>query len=256
MTVDTESFAPFEAHHLPDGSVIFYRDSDHSYFGEVHMPKDCWTGVQATRLTSVTTAIKPLDYEADGLMRWAVRQATQGLDWAEVREARAESGIRVHKHALHALATGQALPNFDALTEEERGYALGVLAFWHKHEPVPKLSEQVVYSARHRVVGRLDLIAEIDGRRVMVDAKTKSGASQFVPAKHHGQLALYDLCADECGVGATDEQYILMVWGDGSYELVACQATREEAVAAIAVYRAANRINGACRNDRAVSNGA
>jgi hypothetical protein len=220
------------------------------------MPQNDWVGVQSERLTSVTTAIKPMDYEADGLMRWAVRQAHAGLDWADVREERAKEGTKVHKHALYALATGRPVPDFDQLTEDEQGYARGVLAFWHEHEPATELSEQVVYSPPDRVVGRLDLIAWMGAtpKRVMVDAKTKTSTSTYVSAKHHGQLALYDHCAQACGVGATDEQYVLNVWPDGSYELVRCQATAEDALAALTVYRAAARINGACKRERATLN--
>lgn len=241
MTVDLETFAPFECHELPDGSMIWFRNSDHSYWGSVHMPKDQWVGVQSTRLTSVTTAIRPLDHEPDSLIRWAVRQCEAGLDWAQVRDARAKAGTNVHKHALHALATGKPLPDFDALTEEERGYALGVLAFWHEHEPVTEYAEQVVYSAEHRVVGRLDLIADIGGRRVMVDAKTSE--TGFVPVKHHAQGPLYDVCARECGIGGTDAQFILMVYPDGRYELIESLGTHEGALCALATYREAQRIS-------------
>lgn len=244
--LDVDTFAPWERHTLPNGSIVYYRDPDHVYATEIHEVQGKWSYVQGSRLTSVTTAIKPLDYDPDGLIRWAVRQSEQGLDWAQVRKSRAASGTHVHMHALHALAlghltTGQALPNFDALTEEERGYALGVLAFWHEHEPVTEYSEQVVYSAKHRVVGRLDLIAEIGGRRVMVDAKTT--ASGFIPVKHHAQGPLYDVCARECGVGGTDAQFILMVFPDGRYELIESLGTHEGALCALATYREAQRIS-------------
>lgn len=252
MTVDRETYAPFEATTLPDGSVIFYRDSDHAYYGEIHRPKGEWCGVQATRLVSVTTAVKPMDFQPDGLMRWAVRLAGQGIDYRTAREDRATEGTNVHKHALHALATGRSLPDFAALTDEERGYALGVQAFWHEHEPVTWFSEQIVYSRTHRVVGRADLFAAVgppfDQKFVLIDAKTS--ASSFIPVKHHAQLALYDLCAAECGVGGTDEQWILVVRPDGSYELVMCQATHEDALAALRVYRAASRISSAMAKQR------
>lgn len=241
--LDVDTFAPWERHTLPNGSIVYYRDSDHVYATEIREVQGKWSYVQASRLTSVTTAIRPLDHEPDSLIRWAVRQSEAGLDWAQVRQERARAGTNVHKHALHALATGQALPNFDVLTEEERGYALGVLAFWHKYEPVPELSEQVVYSAEHRVVGRLDLIARIDGRRVMVDAKTTE--SGFIPVKHHAQGPLYDLCAEECGIGGTDEQYILMVYPDPDREpdLIPSLGTHEGALCALATYREAQRIS-------------
>lgn len=252
MNVDLEAFAPWEAHELPDGSTIFYRDSDHCYVTEIHRPKNDWIGVKGTRLTSVTTAVRPMDFNPDALLRWAVGLANQGIDWQQERDSRAKSGTAVHKYALHALATGRLLPDFDALTDEERGYALGVQAFWHEHEPTAEFSEQIVYSRTHRVVGRADLFAYVgpawDQKRVLIDAKTS--ASAFIPAKHHGQLALYDLCAAECGVGGTDEQWILVVRPDGSYELVVCQATHEDALAALQVYRAASRIGSAMAKQR------
>jgi hypothetical protein len=241
VNLDVDTFAPWERHTLPNGSIVYYRDSDHAYSTEIHKTGGKWSYVQGSRLTSVTTAIKPLDFEPDGLMRWAVRQFAEGRGWEAVREARAESGTKVHKHALYALASGKPLPDFDALTEEERGYALGVLAFWHEHEPVTEYAEQVVYSAKYRVVGRLDLIAEIDGRRVMVDAKTS--ASGFIPVKHHAQGPLYDVCARECGVGPTDAQFILMVFPDGRYELIESLGTHEGALCALATYREAQRIS-------------
>lgn len=243
VNLDVDTFAPWERWTMPNGSIVYYRDTDHCYATEIRETNGKWSYVQGSRLTSVTTAIRPLDHNPDPLIRWAVRQSEAGLDWQQVGQERATAGTNVHKLALHELALGNPLPDFDALTEEERGYALGVLAFWHEHEPVTEYSEQVVYSAEHRVVGRLDLIAEIGGRRVMVDAKTT--ASGFIPVKHHAQGPLYDLCAEECGIGGTEEQYILMVYPDPDREpdLIPSLGTHEGALCALATYREAQRIS-------------
>lgn len=286
MSRDLIIAAGFEIHDMPNGSAVYYRDSDHSYWGAVNVNGPKVTGVAAQRLIGVTTGIAPLDFRPDNLMRWACQRECDGvavlaadalsqehiadmrasLAWlqtgetvrnaladarllhTDTRDDAASRGTNIHKHALHALATGQAVPAFPQMTEEEQGYALGVMAFWHDHEPDPLLSEQIVFSATHRVAGRPDLIATIGGKRVLVDAKTST--SSFIPAKHHAQLAMYDLCAEECGVGGTDEGWILMVKADGTYEVVIGEATREDALAALTVYRAAGRITGACNRAR------
>jgi PD-(D/E)XK nuclease superfamily len=284
--VDAETYAPFEVHEMPNGAEVFYRSSDHSYWAEIQHKAGRWTGIQAQRLTGVTTGIAPLDFKPDNLMRWACRQECEGVAWlaadglsaeepddmraalawlqsgdavrgaladarllhTDKRDDAAGRGTNIHKHALHALASGRPVPLFDAMTEEERGYALGIVAAWHELEPKPLLSERVVFSAEHRIAGRPDLVAMVGDKRTLWDAKTST--SSFIPAKHHAQLALYDLCLEECGYGATDEQAILMVRPDGTYELVPCEATREDAIAALKVYRAAARINSACAKRR------
>jgi hypothetical protein len=275
MLLDHEGF---ECHVMPDETAVFYRDPDHSYWRDVKAKPDGSVS-GAGRLTGVSTVVKPLDFNPDGLLGWAARLTCEGvaqlaadgregedpddirtalawldsgesingalkaanLTWADLRDQAATRGTNVHLLALHALARGAAVPDFDALTEEEQGYARGVLAFWHEHEPEPFQSEQVVWSATHGVAGRLDLRCGLDADLVLLDAKTAT--SDFVPAKHHGQLAGYELLAVECGFCPTDRQVMLRVDADGGYELIDSTAGPEDFLAALTVYRASARIS-------------
>lgn len=278
----------FERHELPDGSVVFYRDSDHSYWRDIKPNGDRWSGTG--RLTGVSTVVAPLDFRPDNLMKWAAKLNGQGvailakvgldcidlddmrssLSWLEsadsiwqalvesgltfeqLRDDAATRGTNVHKHALHALATGAPVPAFDRLTEEEAGYARGVMAFWHECEPEPLQAEQVVFSDRLGVAGRFDLRARLTGvyngqsflgATCLIDAKT----SGYIAAKQHGQLAGYDLLAQECGIGASDRLLILQVTPEGGYELIDAAATGDDFEDALRVYRASGRISKVAR---------
>lgn len=280
---DPEMYGDLEHHVMPSGAEVFYRDSDHSYWAGAKQNGDGkWCGVD--RLTGVSTVVAPLDFRPDSLMRWAANQnghgvsllAASGLDlddaddmrtalrwlesansiWAALEEAhllysdrtadKAKVGTNVHKHALHALASGWPLPDFAAMTEEEHGYAMGVVGFFMDHEPETLQAEQVVVSAALGVAGRFDLRARMGGETWLVDAKT----SGFISAKAHAQIAGYDQLAFDSGFGETDRHGILQVGPDGSYELIEGQATADEFVAALRVYRASARIAKASRKAR------
>lgn len=294
---------------LPNGAAVFYRDSDHSYWRDVKFAKGKWSGTG--RLTGVSTVVSPLDFRPDNLMRYAARRngdgisalAAEGLSledpddiraalgwlqtgdsiWAALADARllysdhtddrAREGTNVHELALHALAQGQAVPQLRALTEEEKGFARGVMGFWHEQEPDVLQAEQVVFSETHGVAGRFDLRAKLHGEACvwtgeryewtrlagavcLVDAKT----SAFIPNKHPAQLAGYNLLAEESGFGASERQFVLQLVPDGGYRLVETRATARHFVNALTVYRDAaeiartlNHVRKAATEPRAVA---
>jgi hypothetical protein len=267
---------PMEVHTMPDETEVWYRESDHSYWRSRKIKPDGTEGGTG-RLVGVSTVVAPLDFRPDGLLSWAARLTCEGvaslsragdappawlesgesingalmvanLTWQHLRDQAATRGTNVHLRDLHALARGAAVPDFAALTEEEQGYARGVLAFWHEHEPYPFESEQVVWSATHGVAGRFDLRCLLDGEVVLLDAKTAN--SSFVPAKHHGQLAGYELLARECGIGPSARQVMLRVDAEGGYELIDSTAGPEDFLAALTVYRASARIARECKTAR------
>lgn len=279
MTEPIPITGPFEKHVFPNGTHCFYRDDTHAYYRDITIKKTEVSG--RGRLTGVSTTVAPFDWNPTNLMRWAARLNGEGvailaaeglslddaddmraaLRWLEsgesiwqalsegsllytqARDDAARRGTAVHKHALQALAEGRPVPDFDMLTEEEAGYARGVMAFWHEREPVTILSEQVVCDGALGVAGRLDLVATIDGKRVLVDCKT----SGFVPVKHHTQLAGYDHCLTACGFDGCEGHLILQVGPDGSYDLVPGVASPEDFLAAVDVYRRAAAIQRASR---------
>lgn len=265
---------------FPDGSAVFYVDETHAYY---RCKPD---GSRGKRLTGVTTAIKPLDFRPDNLMRWAANLNCDGvaelasavlsstdpdtlpdalawletgdgvraaleeseLTWQHLRDRAATRGTNVHARALGALAEGKAVPDLDDLTDEERGYAQGVVKFWLDHDPEPTHVEQVVFSDSLGIAGRFDLRAKLSTRKgiCLIDAKT----SRFISDGAHAQVALYDHLARECGIGGTDHQLILRLAADGSYELIECQADHEDALLAVDLYRRAARIGREARKAR------
>jgi hypothetical protein len=282
-------FGPFDRYELPNGTEVFFRAQDHAYYGQIQSKAGKWTGIQSARYSGVTTVVKPLDFNPDRLLNWAARLNGEGIAvlaadglslddpddmrnalswletgdgiWSALEEARllfsdkrddkARVGTNVHKHALHALATGKSVPDFSRMTEEEKGYARGVMGFWHENEPEPLASEFVVCSHELQVAGTPDLrctlgAGEYAGSLCLVDAKT----SGWIPAKHHGQLAGYEELSVESGWYPTEHQLILQVDATGGYELIRSTATREDFRAAVVVYRASNRILSECNKAR------
>ena len=202
--------ADFEQHVVPSGAVCYYRDADHTYWRGIEPkkkrdPEGEWKG--CGRLTGVSTASSPFDFNPDNLMRWAARTngigvaqlvnmileagegvesfewlrtaesiwttlTEQGLTYADVRDARAEEGTNVHKHALYALATGKPVPDYHELTDAEQGYGSGVAAFWLEHFPEPLDAEgafavQVSLAPRQPSVFRVEGIQKDGGALAM-----------------------------------------------------------------------------------------
>ena len=262
----------FEVHTLPSGETLAYRDRDHSYWKElVEKPN----GEQAGkgRLTGVSTVVGPMDWQSDNLMGWAARLDREGvaalaadsfsssdalaslgwlasgesigialdgaeLSWRQTRDKAATRGTAVHTHALNALASGEPVPAFEQMTGEERGYAEGVTAFWLDHNPKVIAAEAVVADLELGVAGRFDLLAEIDGRIVVLDAKT----SKYLSAKFVAQIAGYALLLERSGYQKPEAGAVLQVREDGSYSLIEMEIVEDDFTMALAVYRRAAEI--------------
>ena len=269
----TDTLTTFEHHILPNGDVVYYRDKDHAYFREIAHQKNHEI-VGRGRLTGVSTVVKPYDGSPDGLLGWAAKLTCngiaalasmetddhgwvgewvlnpemitlalekEGLTWKQQRDAAATRGTNVHKHALHALAMGD-VPAYHLMTDEEKGYAKGVVNWWLEHNPDPlhkhdgdAMAECVVADLELGVAGRFDLIADIGGRITLVDCKT----SGFLGPAMGVQLAGYASLGETCGYPPVDDMLILQVGEDGSYDPVPIEATEEDFLAAVDVYRRA-----------------
>lgn len=229
-------------------------------------------GVGIAQLVADTIAgLDPqlLSYDVATAFAWCDNERTiwQALEeaeltYADLKDRRAEEGTNVHKHALHALASGKPVPDYHELTEQEHGYAQGVADFWLAHMPEPLQAEQVVCSLELGVAGRLDLrckLGALCGRpscpcrflipnrhAALIDAKT----SGYIPNKHHVQVAGYEWCAKVSGIGASQAQWILQVDEDGGWELVPVRATADHFKTAVAAYRGAAEIGKAAEADR------
>jgi hypothetical protein len=285
---------------LPNGQSLWYFDEDHSYWR--HNPD---TGKRGRRLTGVTTVVKTLDHDPSNLLRWAAKTqcigvaelyestvvtdgddalhwlSTQDSIWRalteheltfeHVRDRAAKRGTNVHEIAFQALGMGRPVPDLDRLTDEEQGHAKAIMAFWLDHEPDADCVEQIVYSERLGVAGRLDFLGSINGYDgpCVIDAKT----GKYLSAGAHAQVGGgYRLLAVEAGladalrdseVGAAEglvpelhdaadriTPLLLQTREDGTYELIPAEGTPEQFEAAVTAYRAAGKINGAAARAR------
>ncbi len=271
---------------LPSGESLWYFDEDHSYWR--HNPK---TGKRGKRLSGVTTVCKPLDYNPDALLRWAARTQCKGVSqlylqsddteflhwlvdedaiWRElnengltyenIRDQKGEEGTNVHVLAFQALAMGRPVPDFAGMSDREKKLAGGVAGFYLDHEPDAAQVEQVVYSQRLGVAGRLDwrgrLRAKCDNPVCacqeaegfgIIDLKTGG----FISAKAHAQVGGgYPLLAEESGFGESAWAGILQVFDDGSYDFFKAEGTPERFERVVATYRDAGQINYAAGKAR------
>ncbi|MBA2714690.1 MAG: hypothetical protein H0U55_14180 [Rubrobacteraceae bacterium] len=248
---------------MPNGDVVWYDDSRHAYFDRIEeRPGGKWVGPTDARLPSPSTIGKLLETSNEGLLRWAARTTCEGvselgtrtiegmagdaiwdllnarkLTYRDLRSKRADEGTSVHEKILGCLAAGERIPSLSDVSDEERGYAQGVLAAWHDLEPKPIACEQVVYSSEHRFAGRLDLLCLLDKKRTILDLKTG-----YVGNGAHTQLAGYIAAAEESGFGPIEHTLILKVTAEGGYDLIPCAAEPEHFVAALTAYRAASTV--------------
>lgn len=189
------------------------------------------------------------------------RLEAAGLDFNSIRYRKGKVGTNVHELSLRALAMGKPTPDYDALTEEEAGYTRGVVEFWLHHSPEASEVEQVVYSERLNVAGRLDVrgtIKECTDDRCgchalplrkgpgVIDAKTG-----FVGESAHVQVGgAYPLLSEEAGFGDTKWGAILSVDEQGRYLLLPAHGRAKSFEFAILAYREAQRVKNEAMTDR------
>jgi hypothetical protein len=263
-----EQVGRFELHYLPDGSRVYYEPVKHAYYGEVKESKTAEGGysfVRDSRLTGVSTPVKALDTNTDPLCWWAAKLDQYGiaqlveesdpsnlewlrdpaeinralkeakLTWFHVRDQAATRGSNVHERIFLALSQDDRPPSLASLAEDERGYGQAALKWWRDRKPTPLYAEQVTLCAEHRVAGRFDLLCEVDGERILIDAKTREKGQ--VRRSDHAQLAGYELCNASCGIGASDRQLALILTPWGEYREFDCLSDADDFLAALEAYR-------------------
>jgi hypothetical protein len=247
--------------------AVEYRDASHRYWlirGQERIPA-----------ISVTSALKIIDKPA--LVPWAeklgcegalrleragslvypdggqvsvedairmVREAKQGAD--AIKEAGADRGTAIHE-ALRIYCELGTVPKIGDFDEAVRGYVQGLCRWLLATEPTPILVEQVVGSALHGYAGRFDLLADIDGRKVLVDLKT---SARPYPEQHL-QIAAYMHALQECEGDAqenwADDGLILLVGVDGTFAAHPCQADAKHFLTVLAAHRAVSAVRSAVK---------
>jgi hypothetical protein len=182
--------------------------------------------VNGKRFLNVTTVLDVLAKEA--LLDWTARLAREGKNWRAVRAEAGERGTVSH-HLLLQVLTGQGASLAD-LAPEHRRYGQAGFKFIHQRKPKVIECERMVASCDHRYAGRLDLFAEIDGVKTLVDFKTvtrwaykkEDGVEtdeKYAPfAENLLQLDLYQGARIECGLEPAERGLVVRLGPDGEYE--------------------------------------
>lgn len=149
----------------------------------------------------------------------------RGLRYWQRRDAAAMRGTSVHE-AFEALGEGK-VPKVTDYPVHERGYIQAIARWWGTYEPKVLHNELMVGSAVHGYAGRMDLLAEVDGRVGVLDLKT----SRAVRESHHFQTAGYRLAVAESGYPATSFGAIVRADQDGTFEYLESWATPSQFLA-------------------------
>ena len=140
------------------------------------------------------------------------------------RDAAAVRGTRVH-----ALADTLARGGEVAVPDELAGHVEACVKFLDERDPVTILTETPVCHEKYRYGGTLDLVAEIDGKRWLLDFKTSASG---VYGETAFQLAAYRYATHHAGpdgalvpMPPVDECGVVWLRGDG-YDLFPFRADR------------------------------
>ena len=163
---------------------------------------------------SITSLLK--DYTPEGILEW---RKSVGDDVADhvMRNATAR-GNKVHKIIENCLSNK---PETDLIGNH------GVLAAGLFQLMIPALDkidqirglEQAVYSKRLGVAGRIDCVAEYDGKLSTIDFKTASRKRDEINENYLVQATFYTLAWEECTNEKIDQIVILTVTEDGTLDV-------------------------------------
>ena len=163
---------------------------------------------------SITSLLKA--YTPKGILEW---RESVGDDIANyvMRNATAR-GNKVHKIIENCLSNK---PETDLIGNH------GVLAAGLFQLMIPALDkidqirglEQAVYSKRLGVAGRIDCVAEYDGKLSTIDFKTASRKRNEINENYLVQATFYTLAWEECTNEKIDQIVILTVTEDGTLDV-------------------------------------
>ena len=163
---------------------------------------------------SITSLLKA--YTPKGILEW---RESVGDDIANyvMRNATAR-GNKVHKIIENCLSNQ---PETDLIGNH------GVLAAGLFQLMIPALDkidqirglEQAVYSKRLGVAGRIDCVAEYDGKLSTIDFKTASRKRNEINENYLVQATFYTLAWEECTNEKIDQIVILTVTEDGTLDV-------------------------------------
>lgn len=125
----------------------------------------------------------------------------------KARDKRADAGTRAHTLA-ERLTTDQPLPS--SVSDEDAAFADAFMQFWADHDPYPIFVEATVANPKYGYAGTADLFADIDGKTVVLDYKTRGE-----PPKKKKRSVLYD--ENRAQLAALAEAYWRYEFKDGKW---------------------------------------
>lgn len=213
---------------LPNGEIVFYGDKSHRYW---------WlTPEGKVPLTAVSSVLGILD--KPGLLHWVRDVTLRGERFWDVRDAAGTRGTSIHDAAERLALTGRA-PKLSEFPEEDQGFVGALAGWWLQARPRKIATEVIVASLEHRYAGRFDLLADINGRRCLVDFKT---SRRVYPREMFLQLEAYEGASLECGHPPTDARLIVRLGEDGEFEEAESCASFADFLSLKAAFDACKRI--------------
>jgi hypothetical protein len=185
------------------------------------MPAIPYFTADRVRVPSVTTVIKHVDGDAEGLIRWAWKMGKEGVTLEQARAHAAGVGTIVHA-AIEADLKGEEIDLSDVNSEMRKQVdaAMGAWKLWWDTAHVGKIlaTEMSLVSEPLRYGGTLDAIMEVSGKRTLFDFKTGKG----LYAKDLAQAAGYGILWNENNPDFQIERYSLLRLGkdDGAFSWV------------------------------------
>ena len=136
------------------------------------------------------------------LVKWAWQMGRDGIDYAKMRDNAGDIGTLVHYLILCHLK--HEAPNTSEYSQKDIATAQIALAKYHswesQHKVEPLYIESPLVSERFGYGGTIDLLAKVDGAKILIDFKTSKG----IWPDYAYQLASYSMLLKEAGVDVED----------------------------------------------------
>lgn len=174
-----------------------------------------------------------------------VRELGLGAD--KQRDEAADRGKAIHT-AFERLALCGEPPRLADYPQEWHPWIRGAAKAWLLLNPQPQEAEQIVCNPLLNYAGRPDLIAVVNGELTLIDYKTGKGR---IYEQAHYQTRLYEMAYSICSSGFIENILIVGIDDDGGVQFVKCEATPQDALDLIGVYRSRKLINRGMAEQRA-----
>ena len=150
-------------------------------------------------IPGVTTVLKQLGWSTRALIAWARREALAGNDPDKIRDKAADIGTLCHYMIeCHCKGVEPDLTEYSPanIAQAENGF----LAFldWEKiNKPTYLENEIQVISEEYQYGGTIDIIADLHGKKTLLDLKTSNGIYDEMYVQVSAYMTAYNETANE-----------------------------------------------------------